>query len=35
MIFEFLPWQIDIDIESTKVFYDANDNSKNKVFNYK
>lgn len=33
MIFEFLPWQIDIDIESTKVFYDTNDNSKNKVFN--
>ncbi|MDO4440474.1 MAG: hypothetical protein Q4B74_05050 [Eubacteriales bacterium] len=29
MFFECLPWQLDVDIESTKLLYKANDYSKN------
>lgn len=33
MIFEFIPWQLDVDIESTKLFYESNDYSKDKNLN--
>lgn len=33
MIFEFIPWQLDVDIESTKLFYELNDYSKDKNLN--
>lgn len=33
MIFEFLPWKLDIEIESTKIFYETNDYSKDKNLN--
>lgn len=29
MFFECLPWQLDVDVESTKLLYKANDYSKN------
>ena len=29
MFFECLPWQLEVDIESTKLLYKANDYSKN------
>lgn len=34
MIFEFVPWQLDVDIEATRSFYVSNDYSKNKTLNY-
>ena len=33
MLFEFMPWQLDVDIESTKLFYESNDYSKDKALN--
>ena len=33
MLFEFMPWQLDVDIESTKLFYYSNDYSKDKALN--
>lgn len=33
MIFEFTPWQLDVDIEATRVFYESNDYSKDKALN--
>ena len=33
MFFECLPWQLDVDIESTKLLYKANDYSKNSDLN--
>lgn len=33
MIFDFNPWQLDIDIESTKLFYESNDYSEDKNLN--
>lgn len=33
MIFEFMPWQLDVDIESTRLFYESSDYSKDKNLN--
>lgn len=33
MIFNFNPWQLDVDIESTKLFYKSNDYSEDKNLN--
>ena len=33
MIYEFLPWKLDVDAEATKLFYETNDFSKDKSVN--
>lgn len=33
MIYEFLPWKLDVDAEATKLFYETNDCSKDKSVN--
>lgn len=33
MIFEFIPWQLDVDTESMKLFYESDDYSKDKNLN--